>query len=108
MHPTNRSLSSRICVLAGRLAFFCWLLLFHSPAPAAATGFTLVQHKGKDAGTNTTGSVAFQNPNTAGNFIAVAIRGGLSSSQVFTVKDSTATPTIKQHRLASRQAPSRR
>ena len=88
MHPTDRSLSSRMYVFARRLAFFCLLLLFHSQAPAAATGITLVQHKGKDAGTNTTGSVAFQNPNTAGNFIAVAIRGGLSSSQVSTVKDS--------------------
>ena len=87
MHPKSLSFSSRVYVLIRRFAIFPLLLSFHSLAPAA-TATTLVQHKSKDAGTNTTASVAFSSPNTAGNFIAVAIRGGLSSSQVFTVKDS--------------------
>src|ERR1700674_44183 len=58
---------------------------------APATSFAplaLVQHTSKDAGTTTTSSLAFVSPNTAGNWIAVSIRGGLSSSQVFTVVDS--------------------
>lgn len=60
------------------------------PAPIA-----LVQHIGKDAGTTTTTTLAFNSANTAGNFIAVTIRGGLSNSQVFTVKDSNSN-TYKQ------------
>ncbi|HKD50949.1 MAG TPA: hypothetical protein VKB90_09135, partial [Candidatus Acidoferrum sp.] len=62
---------------------------------AQAAGITLVQHVGKDAGTTTTSTLAFASPNTAGNFIAVVIRGGLSSSQVFTVTDSNGN-TYKQ------------
>ncbi len=54
-----------------------------APAPIA-----LVQHTSFDAGTTTTGSLAFVSVNTAGNWIAVIIRAGLSSSQVFTVTDS--------------------
>ena len=48
----------------------------------------LVQHTGTDAGTTTTSSLAFVSPNTAGNLIAVCVRGGNSSSQVFTITDS--------------------
>ena len=55
---------------------------------AQAAGIALVQHKGIDAGTTTTSTLSFASPNTAGNFIAVVIRGGLSNSQIFTVKDS--------------------
>ena len=55
----------------------------------------LVQHVGKDAGTTTTTTLAFNGANTTGNFIAVAIRGGLSNSQVFAVKDSNSN-TYKQ------------
>src|SRR5262249_35340243 len=62
---------------------------------AQAAGISLVQHIGKDAGTTATSTLAFSGANTAGNFIAVVIRGGLSNSQVFTVKDSNAN-TYKQ------------
>ena len=48
----------------------------------------LVQHRSLDAGTTTSAPLAFASANTAGNWIAVSIRGGLSSSQVFTVRDS--------------------
>jgi IPT/TIG domain len=84
----SRTFSSTTYALALRLTLSLLLLLFISNSLAAATGISLVQHIGKDAGTNTTASVNFPSANTAGNFIAVAIRGGLSSSQVFTVTDS--------------------
>src|SRR5215467_8819416 len=71
------------------------LLLAGAFGQAQAAGITLVQHIGKDAGTTTTSTLAFSGANTAGNFIAVVIRGGLSNSQVFTVKDSNAN-TYKQ------------
>ena len=54
----------------------------------AQSAVTLVQHTAKHAGTTTESSLAFTNPNTAGNWIAVCVRAGYSSSQVFTVKDS--------------------
>src|SRR5206468_10786596 len=47
---------------------------------SVAANVVLVQHIGKDAGTTTTSTLAFASPNTAGNFISVAIRGGLSNS----------------------------
>ena len=56
----------------------------------AQSGITLVQHANKDAGTTTASSLAFSRPNTAGNWIAVCVRAGYSSSQVFTIKDSNA------------------
>ncbi len=59
------------------------------PIQGQAAGIALVQHTSKDAGVTTTSSLAFVSPNTAGNWIAVSIRGGLSSSQVFTVVDSS-------------------
>ena len=64
------------------------LLLAGEFGLAHAAGIALVQHTSKDAGTTTTSTLAFASSNTSGNFIAVAIRGGLSSSQVFTVTDS--------------------
>src|SRR5690242_3136376 len=64
------------------------LLLAGAFGQAQAAGITLIQHVGKDAGTTTTSTLAFASPNTAGNFIAVVIRGGLSNSQVFSVSDS--------------------
>jgi uncharacterized protein YbbK (DUF523 family) len=72
-------------------SFVLGLLLFAMalcPTQGQAAGIALVQHTSKDAGTTTTSSLAFVSPNTAGNWIAVSIRGGLSSSQVFTVVDS--------------------
>ncbi|HYY73010.1 MAG TPA: IPT/TIG domain-containing protein, partial [Candidatus Bathyarchaeia archaeon] len=53
-----------------------------------ASNIVLVQHTSKDAGTATTTSLAFGKPNVAGNWIAVVIRAGNSSSQVFKVTDS--------------------
>jgi len=84
----SRSFSSTTYALALRLTLSLLPLLFIANSLAAATGISLVQHKGLDAGTNTTASLNFPSANTAGNFIAVVIRGGLSSSQVFTVTDS--------------------
>ncbi len=82
-----------------RVAGFSVLLLLLSPAggfgQAQAAGITLVQHIGKDAGTTTTSTLAFSSSNTAGNFIAVVVRGGLSNSQVFTISDSN-TNTYRQ------------
>src|SRR5215470_2690001 len=76
-------------------ALLLFVLLAGEFGQAQAAGITLVQHVGKDAGTTTTSTLAFASANTAGNFIAVAIRGGLSSSQVFTVTDSNGN-TYKQ------------
>ena len=50
-------------------------------------GITLSQRASIDGGTTTSASLAFSSNNTAGNFIAVAIRAG-GSSQRFTVSDS--------------------
>ncbi|OLC92743.1 MAG: hypothetical protein AUH86_18145 [Acidobacteria bacterium 13_1_40CM_4_58_4] len=55
---------------------------------AAPANIKLVQHTSVDAGTTTSGSLAFASPNVGGNWIAVSIRGGLSNAQVFTVTDS--------------------
>ena len=49
---------------------------------------TLAQTASLDAGITTTASLAFKSNNTAGNWIGVVVRGGTSSSQVFTVTDS--------------------
>jgi len=54
---------------------------------ASHAAIALVQHTGKDAGTTTTSTLAFPSANTAGNFVAVVIRGG-NTGQVFTVSDS--------------------
>jgi len=53
----------------------------------AQGGIVLVQHASKDAGTTTSSSLAFNQNNAAGNWIAVVIRAG-RSGQVFTVTDS--------------------
>ncbi len=58
------------------------------PSQGFAAGIVLVQHRSLDAGTTTTSSLAFTNSNTAGNWIGVCIRAGISSSQVFTVTDT--------------------
>jgi hypothetical protein len=74
-------------------------VLFTVATPPA--NIALVQHIGKDAGTTTTTTLAFNSANTAGNFIAVAIRGGLSNSQVFTVKDSNSNTYKQANQLSS-------
>src|SRR5438045_1755551 len=61
----------------------------------------LVQHKGIDAGTTTNSTLAFTSANTAGNFVAVVIRGGNSNAQVFTVRDSNSNTYKQANQLAS-------
>jgi hypothetical protein len=53
-------------------------------APAT---ITLPQHASMDAGATRSSSLAFPSSNTAGNFIAVVVRGGVAN-EVFTVQDS--------------------
>ncbi len=86
-----RSVYTAIQASRNRSLILGLLLLVAALCPTqnlAASGIALVQHASKDAGTTTISSLAFASPTTAGNWIAVAIRGGLSSSQVFTVVDS--------------------
>src|SRR6266571_4327311 len=86
-----RSVYTAIQASRNRSLILGLLLLVAALCPTqslAASGIALVQHTSKDAGTTTISSLAFASPTTAGNWIAVAIRGGLSSSQVFTVVDS--------------------
>jgi hypothetical protein len=54
---------------------------------ASSAGIALMQHVGKDAGITTSSSLAFPLNNTAGNFIAVVIRGG-RASQTYAVSDT--------------------
>src|SRR6266403_4715199 len=85
---------SALYVLVGPSLALLFLLLM-GPLGRAQAAITLVQHTSKDAGTTTTSSLSFTSVNTAGNLIAVCIRGGLSSSPVFTVVDSNGN-TYKQ------------
>ena len=70
------------------LAAFCVLTVLDLAVPSAwcATP-ALVQSASRDAGTATSASLAFSANNTAGNFIAVCVRGG-SSAETFSVSDS--------------------
>src|SRR6266849_3690099 len=74
-------------VLANRPLALLLLLLFGALGRAEA-GISLVQHTSRDAGTTTSAALAFASPNTAGNWIAVCVRAGSSSSQAFTIADS--------------------
>jgi len=87
--------------IARLFAILVLILLVGGFGQAQAAGITLVQHIGKDAGTTTTSTLAFPSANTAGNFIAVVIRGGLSNSQVFTVKDSNSNAYKQAVQLGS-------
>ncbi|HVS88069.1 MAG TPA: hypothetical protein VHF01_07585, partial [Candidatus Acidoferrum sp.] len=72
-------------------AFILGLLLLAAalcPAQGQAAGIKLVQHTSLNLTATTTGSLAFNLNNTAGNWIAVCVRGGNSSSQVFTIADT--------------------
>src|SRR5271163_181107 len=57
------------------------------PSARGATGITLIQSAGTDAGTTTSASLSFTASNAAGDFIAVCIRAG-QAGEVFTVTDS--------------------
>jgi hypothetical protein len=83
-----RRKSPALHVPVARFVALLLLVLLGGAFGQAQAAITLVQHTGKDAGTTTTSTLAFASPNTAGNWIAVSIRGGLSNSQVFTVTDS--------------------
>src|SRR6267142_41705 len=78
---------SALYVLVARSSALLFFLLMGQFGRAQAS-ITLIQHTSKDAGSTTTSSLSFTGANAAGNLIAVCIRGGLSSSQVFTVVDS--------------------
>src|SRR5437763_748581 len=88
MSISLRRNSSVIRNCISRFLVLVLLLLLAGGFGKAQAAISLVQHTNKDAGTTTTSTLAFPGANTGGNFIAVAIRGGLSSSQVFTVTDS--------------------
>jgi hypothetical protein len=100
-----RSRSLKASVLRIRIArlfvVLVLILLVGGFEQAQAAGITLVQHIGKDAGTTTTSTLAFPGANTVGNFIAVVIRGGLSNSQVFSVKDSNSNAYKQAVQLGS-------
>jgi len=55
----------------------------------------LVQHTSVDAGTTASASLAFKSNTAAGNWIAVCIRAGSTTAEVFTITDSTGN-TYKQ------------
>jgi len=55
--------------------------------PPSSSSIALVQHASKDAGVTTSSSLAFPSANTAGNWIAVAVRAG-NAGQTFTVTDT--------------------
>src|SRR5713226_557954 len=86
---------SALYFLVGRSIALLLFLVLGGALGQAQAGITLVQHTSKDAGTTTTSSLAFVSPNTAGNWITVCVRGGLSNSQVFTIVDSNGN-TYKQ------------
>src|SRR5262245_28757887 len=69
-----------------RLRYFVFLLSLCALGNARAA-ITLVQHAGKDAGTTTSSPLAVTANNTAGNFIAVAVRAGQVGQSV-TVADT--------------------
>src|SRR5258708_4388205 len=82
----NRKFSV-LYVLVNRCFALLLFLLFGALGRADAS-ITLVQHTSRDAGSTTTSSLSFVSPNTGGNWIAVCVRGGGSTSQVFTLADS--------------------
>jgi RHS repeat-associated protein len=67
-------------------SIFIILLLLVLPTVGQAS-VTLVQHASKDVGATTSSSLAFNSNNTAGNWIAVCVRAGLSGETI-TVSDS--------------------
>ncbi len=77
-------------VILGRFLAPLWICAAWCFAVSTARGATapaLAQSASLDAGVATSASVAFTANNTAGNFIAVCIRGGVAG-ETFTVSDS--------------------
>jgi len=88
---TRRRTVPRLHKVRDRFSALFTLLLLVLLATAGAhaqSSIQLRQHSGVDAGITTTASLGFPAPNTAGNWVAVVVRSGMSSSQVFTVRDS--------------------
>jgi chitodextrinase len=84
VYPDPRRL--RLCAIL--LNFACLVgLVTSAVAQTTIAGITLVQSAGKDAGITTSSSLAFTASNTAGNWVAVAIRAG-QSGQTFAVSDT--------------------
>src|SRR5260370_11508440 len=79
--------------------------IFSLTNAAPGSAIALVQHTSRDAGTTNTSTLAFVSPNTAGNWIAVAIRAGSSSSQVFAVSDSNANTYRRAFQLGLTTTP---
>ena len=69
---------------------------FTTAAPAPPAPIALIQQGSVDAGTQASATLAFTSANTAGNFIAVAVRAA-GGSQVITITDSRGN----QYRRAS-------
>jgi hypothetical protein len=80
-HPAGSSRTSRLA------STFLVLLALPICAAAQTPAVARVQHTGKDAGTTTSSFLAFPNPNTSGNWIAVCIRAG-HTGETFTVTDT--------------------
>ena len=74
--------------------------------PGTASAITLVQLANKDAGNTTSSTLAFPSANTAGNWLAVAIRAG-QQGQSFTVTDTLLVIRSASHRQRRLQRPLR-
>src|SRR5690242_1433818 len=88
LYSLHRAEDPRLCILIARYSIILFVLCLASTAVHAQSGIQLAQSSGTDAGIATTASLPFVAPNAAGNWIGVVVRGGMSSSQVFTVTDS--------------------
>jgi chitodextrinase len=84
---TSYSYRIRARDAAGNLSPYSAIASAITLVSSAAGAITLVQHQAQDAGTTVSTSLAFGSSNTAGNFIAVAIRSG-RSGETFAVSDS--------------------
>jgi hypothetical protein len=85
---SRRHTSTLLDAAALSLGLVLIVLSLRAPVKVSAqTAITLVQHTSQDAGTTTSTMLAFPAANTAGNWLAVAIRAGLPN-EVFTVTDS--------------------
>src|SRR5207245_10192344 len=68
---------------------------------SASGNIVLVQHRNIDSAPTNSNSLAFSTNTTAGNWIGVCVRGGLSNAQVFTVSDSSGNTYHLAFRLGS-------
>ena len=82
----HRNLLSRPCLLLTRSLSLAFLLLLGGNL-SRAQSVRMIQHTSEDAGTATSGTLAFPSGNTAGNWIGVCIRAG-AVNETFTVTDS--------------------